>query len=112
MTTLLDMVRQRRVELTQELEPITDEDCVRVLMGWIEQAPHYPDATEKLRKACAIGPQVADVIKKLAARMLEELKARVEPEFMSEFMSLKILRRRTETGLQIIQRHGFIPEER
>jgi hypothetical protein len=73
MTTLLNMVRQRRTELEiqslQHLGPITDEDRDRAIRHCIADAPHDPAAAEKLRKVCALGPEVGDRVKELAVEM-------------------------------------------
>jgi hypothetical protein len=49
--TLLDMVRQRRMELqAQKVRPITDEDYVRAIRQIIAAAPHEPAEAQLLSK--------------------------------------------------------------
>ena len=75
--TLLDMVRQRRMELqAQELGPITHEDRVRAIRMCIANAPQDPAAAETLRKVRAIAPDVAAWVDELEAEMQGEAKAR------------------------------------
>jgi hypothetical protein len=80
MTTLLDMVRQRRAELEtqglQHLGPITDADRVRAIRQIIADAPYDPAAADLLRKARAIAPEVAALIDEIEAEMQEEAKAK------------------------------------
>jgi hypothetical protein len=80
MTTLLDMVRQRRAQLEttglEHLGPISDADRVRAIRRCIADAPHDPAVAELLRKARAFSPELAAVIDEIAAEMQAEAKAR------------------------------------
>jgi transposase len=80
MTTLLDLIRQRRAQLEttglEHLGPITDVDRVRAIRMCVADALHDPAAAELVRKLRAIGPEVAALIDEIEAEMQEEAKAK------------------------------------